>query len=184
MRLFRFTANILAVAFLAAPARATPNPSRANYYERLGVDPSATQEEIRAVYRAAARDFHPDRAGPEAKEAAQRINEAYATLRDEKKRSDYDRLIGIVPAKPRGYIREVASYGEAVVGATVRNHLNGEVGLVNAVYSDGTVLYSVVTSEGGLRYGRVPVDGATFNVKMAGCSGVWAGIWNKIRRRR
>lgn len=61
-----------------------------NYYEILGVDKNATQDEIKKAYRKKAIEHHPDKGGDENlfKEAA----EAYETLSDPDKRSRYDRF--------------------------------------------------------------------------------------------
>ncbi len=47
-------------------------------YRALGVDPSATDEELRERYLALARAHHPDRGGDA--EAMRRLNEAYAKV--------------------------------------------------------------------------------------------------------
>ena len=62
------------------------------YYSVLGVEPNATQEEIRAAYREWMRLIHPDRnqGNRRAEELAKRINEAYAVLSDPAKRAAYD----------------------------------------------------------------------------------------------
>jgi molecular chaperone DnaJ len=65
-----------------------------DYYEILGVSRDATQEEIKAAYRKAALQHHPDR-NPENKEAEEifkRASEAYSVLGDPDKRSQYDRF--------------------------------------------------------------------------------------------
>lgn len=65
-----------------------------NYYTLLGVPRDATAEEIRRAYRLSARRFHPDRnPSPEATEQFIRIQEAYETLRDPKRRARYDRTL-------------------------------------------------------------------------------------------
>jgi molecular chaperone DnaJ len=58
------------------------------YYDVLGVDKSATPDEIKKAYRKKAVEHHPDKGGDEAKfrEAA----EAYETLSDDNKRREYD----------------------------------------------------------------------------------------------
>jgi curved DNA-binding protein CbpA len=65
------------------------------HYEVLMLHPTATFEVINAVYRALAKQHHPDRAGPQAAEAMAQINEAHAILRDDEKRARYDEIIGI-----------------------------------------------------------------------------------------
>jgi hypothetical protein len=68
----------------AAPTTGTPD-----YYADLGVKPTATADDIKAAYRAAAKRAHPDAGG--SAEAMQRVNEAHAVLADPLARRDYDR---------------------------------------------------------------------------------------------
>ncbi|TFE70453.1 molecular chaperone DnaJ [Methylacidiphilum sp. Yel] len=65
-----------------------------NYYETLGVDKNATQDEIRAAFRRLARIYHPDVAKDknEAEEKFKEINEAYEVLSDPEKRKKYDQM--------------------------------------------------------------------------------------------
>jgi curved DNA-binding protein CbpA len=65
-----------------------------DYYQILGVTPSADLAVIKAVYKALALKFHPDRNKDNPVAAAKRmskINEAYSVLSDEKKRAEYDK---------------------------------------------------------------------------------------------
>lgn len=65
-----------------------------NYYARLGVPRTATQEEIRAAYHQAARKFHPDtNKDSSATEVFLNIQEAYETLSNPTKRAAYDELL-------------------------------------------------------------------------------------------
>ncbi len=60
-----------------------------DYYEILGVDKSASQDEIKKAFRKIAHKYHPDKgSGNEAK--FKEASEAYAVLSDEKKRQQYD----------------------------------------------------------------------------------------------
>ena len=60
----------------------------ADYYNILGVDRSASQDDIKKAYRKLAAKHHPDRGGDTAK--FQEISVAYDTLGDPDKRSQYD----------------------------------------------------------------------------------------------
>jgi DnaJ-like protein len=59
-------------------------------YERLGVDPAASQAEIRAAYRRLARRVHPDRGGSGSEAAMAAVNEAWRVLGDPARRANYD----------------------------------------------------------------------------------------------
>jgi len=59
-----------------------------NYYEILGIEEKATQEEIKKVFRKLAIQHHPDKGGDENK--FKEINEAYEVLGDENRRREYD----------------------------------------------------------------------------------------------
>lgn len=65
-----------------------------DYYADLGVSSSASQAEIKKVYRQLARDNHPDKhpGDKAAEERFKKIAEAYDVLGDEKKRKEYDDL--------------------------------------------------------------------------------------------
>lgn len=63
-----------------------------DYYERLGVSPEASQDEIRKAYLKLARKYHPDKTGGDkpAEEKLKAINDAYDTLKNPEKRKAYD----------------------------------------------------------------------------------------------
>jgi curved DNA-binding protein len=67
-----------------------------DYYEILGLNRKASEQEVKAAYRKAARKHHPDLHAKGEKAAAEEkfkeINEAYAVLGDKDKREKYDRL--------------------------------------------------------------------------------------------
>ncbi len=64
-----------------------------DYYEVLGVDRDASQEDVKRAFRKLARETHPD-ANPDDPEAEARfreVAEAYEVLSDQQKRAAYDR---------------------------------------------------------------------------------------------
>jgi curved DNA-binding protein CbpA len=77
------------------------------YYEVLGVDASASTEEIRRAFVRLARMHHPDRnatAEPEVRRIAERrmqlINEAWSVLGDEQRRTIYDHDRRVAAGRP------------------------------------------------------------------------------------
>ena len=66
--------------------------AKKDYYATLGVPNTATPDELKAAFRRMAREYHPDvNKSPDAEERFKEINEAYAVLSDQEKRSVYDR---------------------------------------------------------------------------------------------
>lgn len=68
--------------------------TKRDYYEVLGVDRSASGEEIKKAYRKLAFQYHPDRNpnNPEAEERFKEAAEAYEVLSNPEKRATYDRF--------------------------------------------------------------------------------------------
>lgn len=62
-----------------------------DYYKTLGIDKSATQEEIKKAFRKLAHQHHPDKAGGDESKFKD-INEAYQVLGDAEKRKRYDQF--------------------------------------------------------------------------------------------
>lgn len=61
-----------------------------DYYQILGVNKSATQDEIKKAFYKLAHKYHPDKGG--SAEKFKEVNEAYQVLSNEKKRNQYDQF--------------------------------------------------------------------------------------------
>jgi molecular chaperone DnaJ len=62
-----------------------------DYYEVLGIEKGASQDEIKKAFRKLAFQYHPDRnKEPQAEEKFKEISEAYAVLSDPEKKQQYD----------------------------------------------------------------------------------------------
>lgn len=68
--------------------------AKRDYYEVLGIDKNASEDEIKKAYRKLAIKYHPDR-NPDRKEAEEKFKEAaeaYDVLHDPQKRQQYDQF--------------------------------------------------------------------------------------------
>lgn len=86
-----------------------------NYYEILGVNSSATPQELRRAYRILARRYHPDvNPGKASQEKFRLIASAYSTLNDPAKRRAYDLQL-------ESYIQANARAGHKIYEANQKN---------------------------------------------------------------
>ena len=65
-----------------------------DYYKALGVEKTATADQIKKAYRKLARQYHPDvnPNDPDAERKFKEVNEANEVLSDSEKRTKYDQL--------------------------------------------------------------------------------------------
>ena len=68
--------------------------AKRDYYEVLGLNRDASDDDIKRAYRKMAKQYHPDLhpGDQEAEAKFKEVNEAYATLSDAQKRARYDQF--------------------------------------------------------------------------------------------
>lgn len=67
--------------------------SKRDFYDVLGVDQNASEQEIKKAYRKLARQYHPDvNSADDAEDKFKEVKEAYDTLSDSQKRAHYDQF--------------------------------------------------------------------------------------------
>ena len=78
--------------------------AKKDYYEVLGVEKTASEEEVKKAFRKLAKKYHPDMnsGDKEAENKFKEVNEAYEVIGDKEKRAKYDQF-GHTAFDPNGY---------------------------------------------------------------------------------
>ncbi|XP_067899622.1 dnaJ homolog subfamily C member 18 isoform X2 [Heterodontus francisci] len=96
-----------------------------NYYEILGVDRTADEEDLKRSYRKLALKFHPDKnCAPGATDAFKAIGNAYAILSNPEKRKQYDQRGEDPPTVRSSYAHSSKYYGEFEADITPEDLFN------------------------------------------------------------
>jgi curved DNA-binding protein CbpA len=139
-----------------------------NYYELLGVDPTAGPEEVRQAYLKKIKEWHPDINSEriaEAEEMTKVLNQAYHIVGDPQRRKNYDRMLKFTRGK---------DFGEFINDETIRNKINKAYPALKKVLENVRELYALFKDSvkgnyklhpanvamigGGLLYFLLPVD--------------------------
>jgi curved DNA-binding protein CbpA len=117
-----------------------------DFYDLLGVQKQASQDEIRSKYHELAKMFHPDRVQDKDKEVAHRvfvrINQAYSTLIDPDKRERYDqrhsgKIVSPAPQGPPASPEEIREWMSAATVAFQSGDLETSHGYLRRVIKAG-----------------------------------------------
>jgi DnaJ-class molecular chaperone len=93
-----------------------------DYYETLGIDPTASERQIKEAYRKLAFKYHPDRTAdrPDGAEMMKAVNEAYAVLSNPAKRREYDTLRRQFGGSAAGRFRQSYSEQDIFSGSDIQ----------------------------------------------------------------
>lgn len=132
-----------------------------DYYDVLGVNKSASDDEIKKAYRRLARKYHPDlnKDNPKAaEEKFKEVNEAYHVLSDADKRAQYDQL-------GHDAFKQAASGGGAGYGGFGQGGFGGFGGQGGFGGFDMGDIFDMFTG-GGRRRSNGPEQGADLRYDM------------------
>ncbi len=120
-----------------------------DYYQTLGVDKKASQDDIKKAFRKLAHKYHPDKSGgDEAK--FKEVSEAYAVLGDEKKRREYDAYGQAFPGGgPRAGSAGAGMGGNPFGGFDFSQFQQGGFGGQNVEFDFGDIFGDLFGGRGG-----------------------------------
>ena len=150
--------------------------TKKDYYEVLGVNRDASEEEIKKSYRKLAMKYHPDRNpdNPKAEEQFKEAKEAYENLSDDQKRAAYDQYGHA--AFENGGNGGAGNFGDAfgdIFGDIFGGGRQGGGGQRNNVYRGADLRYNMEISLEDAAKGieskiRIPVQAACETCKGSG----------------
>ncbi|HUJ87109.1 MAG TPA: molecular chaperone DnaJ [Burkholderiales bacterium] len=117
--------------------------AKRDYYEVLGVNRDASEEEIKKAYRRLAMKWHPDRNpdNPKAEEHFKEANEAYEILTSAEKRAAYDQY-GHAGVHPQGGAGGSAGFGD-IFSDIFGEIFGGQRGARSTVYRGADLRYNL-----------------------------------------
>lgn len=114
------------------------------YYDILGVESTATEQELRKAYRKQAIKLHPDKNGndPKAAEKFQDLGEAYGILSNADTRKIYDEygVEGMKEKSVQGQDIDPSEFFEVIFGGVAFRDWIGELGMFNDITKSAEVL--------------------------------------------
>jgi len=139
-----------------------------NYYNLLGIDPTADRQTVKQAYLEKIKEWHPDKnpdRAQEAEEKAKALNQAYHILRDFEQRKNYDRMLRYTSGKDfNKYINDEAIRDKIDKAYPVLKSALNNVRVLYALFKDtinGKYKLppaSVAMIGGGLLYFILPAD--------------------------
>lgn len=93
VRNHRFTYLAVVVSYLVYTFYDAATTVEPNYYQMLGIEPTADDSTLKVAFRQFARRYHPDRVGPQGEAVFIQVRDAYEALKSPVKRFAYDRCV-------------------------------------------------------------------------------------------
>jgi DnaJ-domain-containing protein 1 len=90
-RHYRYTFAVVVLGYLIYTMIQGSNSMLPNYYEILGVSPTADENALKLAFRQFAKKYHPDRVGPQGQTLFIAVRDAFEALKNPTVRFAYDR---------------------------------------------------------------------------------------------